>query len=108
MWAQTHGASTTTDTHGGTILHAMQVQQLAAMQAARPDNSLNVGLTDCVAITSPSSPTPPHASTAPRHSSTVYDAHKLRLRLGHRKLGEVLGQTETNANYSEKKPSVPK
>jgi hypothetical protein len=27
------------------ILHAMQVQQLAAMQAAHPDQSLNVGLT---------------------------------------------------------------
>jgi hypothetical protein len=41
-----------------------------------------------------------------RHSSTLYDAHKPRLRLGRGGLGEVLGQTETNADYSEKKPSV--
>jgi hypothetical protein len=32
----------------------MQVQQLAAMQAAHPDKSLNAGLTSCVAIPSPS------------------------------------------------------
>jgi hypothetical protein len=38
----------------------MQIQQLAAMQAARPDKSLNVGLTSCAAVTSPSSPTLPH------------------------------------------------
>jgi hypothetical protein len=41
----------------------MQVQQLAAMQAAHPDKSLNAGLTGCVAITSPSSSTLPHASS---------------------------------------------
>jgi hypothetical protein len=35
----------------------MQVQQLAAMQAARPAKSLNAGLTSCAAITSPSPPT---------------------------------------------------
>jgi hypothetical protein len=40
-----HRSSTTTDARGGTILHAMQVQQLAAMQAAHPDQSLNAGLT---------------------------------------------------------------
>jgi hypothetical protein len=55
-WAQTHGTSIATDARGGTNLHVMQEQQLAAMQAACPDNSLNVGLTDCAAITSPSSP----------------------------------------------------
>jgi hypothetical protein len=42
----------------------MQVQQLAAMQAAHPAKSLNAGLTGCAAITSPSSPTLPHASSA--------------------------------------------
>jgi hypothetical protein len=31
--------------HGGTNLHIIQVQQLAAMQAARPTKSLNAGLT---------------------------------------------------------------
>jgi hypothetical protein len=34
----------------------MQVQQLAAMQAAHPDRSLNAGLTGYATITSPSSP----------------------------------------------------
>jgi hypothetical protein len=58
------GASTTTDTRGGMIPHAMQVQQLAAMQAAHPDKSLNAGLTNCAANPSPSSPTLPHASSA--------------------------------------------
>jgi hypothetical protein len=37
--------STTTDARGGKIPHALQVQQLAAMQAAHPDKSLNSGLT---------------------------------------------------------------
>jgi hypothetical protein len=60
----TRGVSTTTDACGGTIPHAMQVQQLAAMQAAHPDKSLNAGLTNYVAIPSPSSPTLPRASSA--------------------------------------------
>jgi hypothetical protein len=64
VWAQTHGSSIITDACGGTNLHVMQMQQLAAMQAARPAKSLNVGLTSCAAITSPSSPTLPHASSA--------------------------------------------
>jgi hypothetical protein len=55
-WAQTHGTSIATDACGGTNLHVMQEQQLAAMQAARPDKSLNAGLTGCAAITSLSSP----------------------------------------------------
>jgi hypothetical protein len=42
--AKAHGASTTTDARGGTIPQAMQVQQLAAMQAAHPDKSLNASL----------------------------------------------------------------
>jgi hypothetical protein len=58
------GASTTTDTRGGTIPHAMQVQQLAVMQATHPDKSLNAGLTGCAAIPSPSTLTLPHASSA--------------------------------------------
>jgi hypothetical protein len=63
-WDQTHRASTTTDARGGTVPHAMQIQQLAAMQAARPDKGLNAGLTGYASITSPSSPTLPHASSA--------------------------------------------
>jgi hypothetical protein len=62
-----------------------------AMQAACPNKSLNVGLTGCAAITSPSSPTLPHAKLSPRHSSTLYDAHKTRLRLGRGKLGRYSG-----------------
>jgi hypothetical protein len=62
--ARAQGASTTTDARGGTIPHVMQVQQLAAMQAAHPDKSLNAGLTSCVAIPSPSSLALPHASSA--------------------------------------------
>jgi hypothetical protein len=63
-WAQTHDSNTTTDAYGGANLHVMQIQQLAAMQAARPDKSLNAGLTSCAVVTSPSSPTLPHANSA--------------------------------------------
>jgi hypothetical protein len=42
---QAQGASTTIDAWGGTIPHDIQVKQLAAMQAAHPDKSLNAGLT---------------------------------------------------------------
>jgi hypothetical protein len=63
-WAQTHSASASTDVRGGTVPHATQIQQLAAMQAARPDKGLNAGLTGCATITSPSSPALPHASSA--------------------------------------------
>jgi hypothetical protein len=62
--ARAQGASTTTDACGGTIPHAMQVQQLTAMQEAHPNKSFNAGLTDCAAIPSPSSLTLPHASSA--------------------------------------------
>jgi hypothetical protein len=90
--------SVATDACGGTNLHSMQEQQLAAMQAACPGKNLNAGLTGCVAITSPSSPTLPHARLSLRHSSTLYDAHKPRLRLGRGKLGKYSGrlrQTQT-------------
>jgi hypothetical protein len=63
-WAQTHSTNTTTDAYGGANLHVMQIQRLVAMQPSHPDKSLNVGLTICVAITSPSSPTLPHANSA--------------------------------------------
>jgi hypothetical protein len=91
-WAQTHGASITTNACGGTNLHVTQEQQLAAMQAANPGKSLNASLTDCATITSLSSPTLPHARLSPRHSSTLYDAHKPRLRLGRGKLGKYSGR----------------
>jgi hypothetical protein len=38
--ARAQGASTTTDARGGTIPHTMQIQQLAAMQAADPTRAL--------------------------------------------------------------------
>jgi hypothetical protein len=82
VWAQTHDTDIATDACGGTNLHVTKEQQLAAMQAAYPCKSLNAGLTDRAAITSPSSPTLPHARLSTRHSSTLYDAHKPRLRLG--------------------------
>jgi hypothetical protein len=88
--AKAHDASTTTDACGGTIPHAIQVQQLVAMQAAHPDKSLNLGLTGChpIAIIS-------HSATrklSPRHLSTLYDAHEPRLRLGRGKLGKYSGR----------------
>jgi hypothetical protein len=92
VWAQTHGADITTDACGGTNLHVTREEQLAAMQAVRLGKSLNAGLTGCTAITSPSSPTLPHARLNPRHSSTLYDAHKPRLRLGRGKLGKYSGK----------------
>jgi hypothetical protein len=58
------------------------------MQATCPGKSLNAGLTSRAAITSPSSPTLPHARLNPRHSSTLYDAHEPRLRIGRGKLGK--------------------
>jgi hypothetical protein len=64
VWAETHDSSIATDTCRGTNLHVIPVQQLVAMQAARPGKSINAGLTSCATITSPSSPTLPHASSA--------------------------------------------
>jgi hypothetical protein len=68
MWDMTRGTSQGREHQHqrawGTIPRAMQVHQLAAMQAAGPDKSLNAGLTGCAAIPSPSSPTLPHASSA--------------------------------------------
>jgi hypothetical protein len=87
-----HGVSIATDARGGTNLHVTREQQLAAMQTACPGKSLNAGMTGCTAITSPSSPTLPHARLNPRHSSTLYDAHKPRLRLKRGKLGKYSGK----------------
>jgi hypothetical protein len=64
MWAQMHDTSIATDACGRTNLHVMQGQQLAAMPTTFPGKSRNASLTGCAAITSPSSPTLPHASTA--------------------------------------------
>jgi hypothetical protein len=78
----------------------MQIQQLAAIQAARPDKSLNAGLTGYMTITSPSSPTLSHASSARGTQAPSMMLHKLRLRLGRGKLGEYSGKTKTSPNYS--------
>jgi hypothetical protein len=77
-------------------------KQLAAMQAACPGKILKVGLTSCTAITSPSSPTLPHARLSLRHSSTLYDAHKPRLRLERGKLGKYLGRLRQAQTTREK------
>jgi hypothetical protein len=88
-------------------------QQLTAMQAARPRKSLNAGLTCRAAITLPSSPTLPHARLNPRHSSTLYDAHKPRIRLGRGKLGKHSGRlrqaqtTRGEGQVSQKEQSNP-
>jgi hypothetical protein len=65
-WAMTRGASLR---HGrlhrnawGNDSRAVQMPQLAAMQAAGPDKSLNAGLPGCTVIPSTSSPTLPHTS----------------------------------------------
>jgi hypothetical protein len=69
-----------------------QAETTADSQANCPGKSLNAGLTSRAAITSPSSPTLPHARLNPRHSSTLYDAHEPRLRLGRGKLGKHSGR----------------
>jgi hypothetical protein len=92
MWARAHYSGGATDARGGANLHITRKQQLAAMQAAYPGKTLNAGLTSRAAITSPSSPTLPHARLSPRHSSTLYDARRPRLRLGRGKLGKHLGR----------------
>jgi hypothetical protein len=78
--------------HEGANLHVTQQQHLAAMQATCPGKSLNAGLTSRAAITSPSPSTLPHARLNPRHSSTLYDAHEPRLRLGRGKLDKHSGR----------------
>jgi hypothetical protein len=87
-WAQTHGSGMATDACGEANLHVTRERQPAAMHAARPSKSLNVGLTSRAAITSALTSTLPHAKLSPRHSSTLYDAHEPRLRLGRGKLGK--------------------
>jgi hypothetical protein len=86
----------------GRISTSCKIQQLAAMQTACLAKSLNVCLTGCAAITSPSSPTLPHARFSPRHSSTLYDARKRRLRLGRGKLGKYLGRSGQAQNTQGK------
>jgi hypothetical protein len=92
VWAQTHDSGITTDAHGEANLRVTQEQQLAAMQTTCPGKSLNAGLTSRATVTSPSSPSLPHARLNPRHSSTLYDAHEPRLRLGRGKLGKHSGK----------------
>jgi hypothetical protein len=51
-----------------------------------------VRLSHRATITSPSSPSLPHARLNSRHSSTLYDVHEPRLRLGRGKLGKHSGR----------------
>jgi hypothetical protein len=91
----------------------MREQQLAAMQTTCPCQSLNAGLTSHATITSPSSPSLPHTRLNPRHSSTLYDVHKPRLRLGRGKLGKHSGRirqaqtTQGEGQASRKEQSNP-
>jgi hypothetical protein len=91
-WALTQNSSITTDAHEGANLHVTWEQHLAAMQTTCPGKSFNAGLTSRATITSPSSPSLPHARLNPGHSSTLYDAHEPRLRLGQGKLGKHSGR----------------
>jgi hypothetical protein len=110
--AQTHNSGVTTDAHEGANLHIIRKQQLAAMQATCPSKSLNVGLTSRATIT-PSPSTLPHARLNPRHSSTLYDAHEPRLRLGRGKLGKHSGRlrqaqtTQGEGQASQREQSNP-
>jgi hypothetical protein len=78
------------------------VLKLTAMHAASLGKILNAGMTGSAAVTSPSSPTLPHARLCPRHSSTLYDAHKHRARLGHGKLGKHSGRLRQAQTTREK------
>jgi hypothetical protein len=91
-WAQTHGSDEATDACGEANLHVTRERQLAAMQATCPGRSLNASLTSRATITSPSTPTVPHAKLSPRHSSTLYDARRPRLRLTRGKPGKYSGR----------------
>jgi hypothetical protein len=62
------------------------------MQATCPGRSLNASLTSRVTITSPSTSTLPHAKLSPRHSSTLYDARRPRLRLTRGKSSKYSGR----------------
>jgi hypothetical protein len=102
--ARARGASTTTDARGGTVPHAMQGRQLAAMQAAHPNKSLNAGLTGCATIPSPSSLTLPHTSSARGTQSPSTMRTKPRLRLGCGGLGKYSGrlrQAQTTQRRSQ-------
>jgi hypothetical protein len=70
------------------ISTSCRIQQLAAMQTARPAKSLNAGLTGCTAIISHSAA----RKLSSRHSSTLYDALNPRLRSGRGKLGKYSGR----------------
>jgi hypothetical protein len=56
-----------------------------------PAEALNANLTSRAAITSPSTSALPHAKLRARHSSTLYDAHRPRLRLTRGKSSKYSG-----------------
>jgi hypothetical protein len=91
-WAQASGSGEATNACREANLHVTRGQQLAVMQAACPAGALNANLTSRAAITSPSTSALPHAKLRPRHSSTLYDMHRPRLRLTHGKTSKYLGR----------------
>jgi hypothetical protein len=92
MWAQTHGSGEATNACVEVNLHITQERQLAAMQVTCPGRSLNASLTSRATITSPSTSTLPHAKLSPRHSSTLYDTRRPRLRLTRGKSSKYSGR----------------
>jgi hypothetical protein len=69
-----------------------------------PAGALNANLTSRVAITSPSTSALPHAKLSPRHSSTLYDARRRRLRLTRGKTSKYSGrlkQAQTTREESQ-------
>jgi hypothetical protein len=91
-WAQTHGSGEAANACGEANLHVTRGRQLVAMQVTCPGRTLNASLTSRAIITSPSTSTVPHGKLSSRHSSTLYDAHRPRLRLMHGKSSEYSGR----------------
>jgi hypothetical protein len=72
------------------------------MQATCPGRSLNASLTRRATITSPSTSTLPHAKLNPRHSSTLYNARRPRLRLTRGESSKYSGVLKQDQTTCEK------
>jgi hypothetical protein len=97
--------STSIVTRGGTIPRAMQMHQLAVMQAAGSDKSLNAGLSGCTTIPSTSSLTLPYTSLS--RGTQAPPTTGSSLDLGPSVAYQVLRQAKTTTNYSKEMSSVP-
>jgi hypothetical protein len=72
------------------------------MQATCPGRSLNASLTSRATITSPSTSTLPHAKLSPRHSSTLYNTRRPRLRLTRGESSKYSGVLKQHQTTREK------